>query len=142
MSSGFTLEPRDGYLYVHLAPGFEMTPDSTAAVWIAICEACRERGLRRALAEGDGVTRRLTPMESFDIAGLAARLLPGLSVACVFRGYVPDAQSAVLPHGGHEPGRAHGILPGPERGSPLARGREPAAGLEWPPHVRHRRSGR
>ena len=50
-------------------------------------------GLRRALAEGDGVTRRLTPMESFDIAGLAARLLPGLSVACVFRGYVPDSQS-------------------------------------------------
>jgi len=94
MSSGFTLEPRDGYLYVHLAPGFEMTPESTAAVWIATCEACRERGLSRALAEGDAVTRRLTPMESFDIAGLAARLLPGLSMACVFRGYVPDAQSA------------------------------------------------
>jgi hypothetical protein len=32
-------------------------------------------------------------MEAFDIAGLAARLLPGLSVACVFPGYVPDAQS-------------------------------------------------
>jgi hypothetical protein len=94
MSSGFTLEPRDGYLYVHLAPGFELTPESTATVWIATCEACRERGLSRALAEGDGVTRRLTPMESFDIAGLAARLLPGLSMACVFRGYVPDAQSA------------------------------------------------
>jgi len=93
MSSGFTLESRDGYLYVQLTPGFEMTPDSTARVWVAICEACREKGLRRALAEGDGVSRRLTPMESFDIAGLAARLLPGLSVACVFRGYVPDSQS-------------------------------------------------
>jgi hypothetical protein len=93
MSSGFTLEPRDGYLYLHLTPGFEMTPESTSRVWIALCEACRERGLRRALAEGDAVTRRLTPMESFDIAGLAGRLLPGLSVACVFRGYVPDEQS-------------------------------------------------
>ncbi len=93
MSSGFKLEPRDGYLYVQLDPGFEMTPDSTAAVWTAICETCRERGMRRALAEGESVTRRLTPMESFDIASLAARLLPGLSVACVFRGYVPDAQS-------------------------------------------------
>ena len=39
------------------------------------------------------MTRRLTPMESFDVAELAARLLPGLSVACVFRGYVPDEQS-------------------------------------------------
>jgi hypothetical protein len=93
MSSGFKLEPRDGYLYVQLDPGFEMTAESTSGVWIAICEACRERGLRRALAEGDNVTRRLTPMESFDIAGLAGRLLPGLSVACVFRGYVADAQS-------------------------------------------------
>ena len=93
MSSEFILEPREGYLYVHLAPGFEMTPESTTRVWVAICEACRERGLRRALAEGDNVRRRLTPMESFDVAELAARLLPGLSVACCFRGYVPDEQS-------------------------------------------------
>ena len=95
MSSGFTLESRDGYLYVQLTPGFEMTPDSTTRVWVAICEACREQGLRRALAEGDGVSRRLTPMESFDIAGrrgpaparAVGRLrLPG-------GGYVPDSQS-------------------------------------------------
>jgi hypothetical protein len=78
---------------VHLDPGFEMTPASTTAVWTAICETCRERGLRRALAEGDSVRRRLTATESFDIAALAGRLLPGLSVACVFRGYVPDEQS-------------------------------------------------
>jgi hypothetical protein len=96
MSSGFKLEPRDGYLYAQLDPGFEMTPASTSAVWTAICEACRERGMRRALAEGENVTRRLTPMESFDIAGLAGRLLPGLSIACVFRGYVPDSQSELF----------------------------------------------
>jgi hypothetical protein len=93
MSAGFKLEPRDGYLYVSLVPGFEMTPQNTTDVWTAICETCRELGLDKALAEGDGVVRRLTPMESFDIASLAARLLPGLSVACVFRGYVPDEQS-------------------------------------------------
>ncbi len=45
-----------------------MTPESTARVWIAICETCRE-------------------------LGLAGRLLPGLSVACIFRGHVPDDQS-------------------------------------------------
>jgi hypothetical protein len=92
-SSGFTLEPRDGYLYVQLAPGFEMDLESTSRVWVAICEACRERGLRRALLEGEGVTRRMMPIEAFDVADLAARLLPGLSVACIFRGYVPDSQS-------------------------------------------------
>ena len=93
MSAGFRVEPRDGYLYVSLDPNFEMTSLSMTSVWTAICETCRELGLRRALAEGDGVVRRLTPVESFDIAELGARLLPGLSVAFVFRGYIPDEQS-------------------------------------------------
>ncbi len=93
MSSAFTLEPREGYLYVHLANGFEMTPESMARIWTAISEACLTHGLRRVLAEGDSVRRRLTPMDSFDHAGLAARLLPGLSVACCFRGFTPDDQT-------------------------------------------------
>ena len=84
--SDFTLEPREGYLYLHLAPGFEMTPDGMARIWTSISSACREHNLRRVLAEGENVKRRLTPMESFDHAGLAARLMPGLSVACCFRG--------------------------------------------------------
>jgi hypothetical protein len=45
---------------------------------------------------GENVTRRLTPTEASDIAGLAGRLLPGLSVACAFRGYVPDEQSRLF----------------------------------------------
>jgi hypothetical protein len=93
MSSGFKLERREGYLYVQLDAGFEATPDNTNRMWIAISEACRANDLRKVLAEGDGVTRRMTPMESFDLAGLLTRLLPGLSVACCFRGYVPDEQS-------------------------------------------------
>jgi hypothetical protein len=32
-------------------------------------------------------------MDSFDAAGLMARLLPGLSVACCFRGYTADEQT-------------------------------------------------
>ena len=59
----------------------------------------------------------------------------------LFPGLCPGRPDPVLPHGGHEPGRAHGILPGPERGSPLARGRRLRHALECPPHVRHRRSG-
>jgi hypothetical protein len=93
MSSGFTLEPREGYLYVQLAPGFEMTPESLKSFWTALSEACRKHGLWRALVEGENVQRKLTPMESFDAAGLAARLAPGLTVACCLRGFVPDAQT-------------------------------------------------
>ena len=93
MSSGFTLEPREGYLYVQLDAGYEFNADGTTRMWMAISEACRANGLRKVLAEGDGVTRRMTPMEAFDLVGLVTRLLPGLSVACCFRGYVPDEQS-------------------------------------------------
>lgn len=91
--SDFRLEPREGYLYLHLAPGFEMTPESMAAIWGALSEACRRHGVRRVLVEGENVRRRLTTIESFDHAGLAAKLMPGLSVACVFRGFVPDDQT-------------------------------------------------
>ena len=93
MSSALTLEKREGYLYVHLEPGFEFTAESTTRMWTAISESCREHGLRKVLAEGDNVQRRLSPMDAFDVAGLISRLLPGLSVAFCFRGYVPDEQS-------------------------------------------------
>ena len=91
--SDFTVEPREGYLYLHLAPGFEMTPESMAKNWLALSEACRAHGQRRVLVEGEIVRRRLTTIETFDHAGLAAKLMPGLSVACVFRGFVPDQQT-------------------------------------------------
>lgn len=93
MSSGFKLEPRESYLYVQLDPGFELTAENTTRMWLAISEACREQGLRKVLVEGESATRRMTPMESFDLAGLLSRLLPGLSVALCLRGYVPDEQS-------------------------------------------------
>jgi len=93
MPSALTLEKREGYLYVHLEPGFEFTAESTIRMWTAISESCREHGLRKVLAEGDNVQRRLSPMDAFDVAGLISRLLPGLSVAFCFRGYVPDEQS-------------------------------------------------
>jgi len=91
--SDMRLEPRGGYLYVHLAPGFEITPDSMAAIWTAISDAGRKQGIRHVLVEGDNVKRRLTTMQSFDNASLAARLMPGLVVAACFRGFVPDQQT-------------------------------------------------
>jgi hypothetical protein len=87
------LEPRSGYLYLHVDTGFEFTADNLTRMWTAISDACREHGLRKVLAEGDNVRRRMTPMDSFDVAGHISRLLPGLSVAFCFRGYVPDEQS-------------------------------------------------
>ena len=91
--SDFTLEPREGYLYLHLAPGFEINHESMAKNWVALSDACRAHNLRRVLVEGENVRRRITTIDTFDHAGLAAKLMPGLSVACVFRGFVPDEQT-------------------------------------------------
>lgn len=89
----FTLEPREGYLYVHMSPGFEFTPDSMTRFWTSVSESCRRHNLRKVLADGENVQRKLTPMESYDHASLAARLLPGLTVSCCFRGYKTDEQT-------------------------------------------------
>ena len=89
----FTVEPREGYLYLRLRPGFEMTPDSMGRMWRLLSESCRQHGVRHVLAEGEDVRRRLSQVDSFDHASLAASLMPGLTVACAFKGFVPDRQT-------------------------------------------------
>ena len=89
----FRLEPREGYLYLRLPNGFEMTPDSMNRIWRAISDASREHKMMRVLAEGDDVRRRLSQVDTFDHASLAASLMPGLVVACCLRGFVPDRQT-------------------------------------------------
>jgi len=91
--SDLTVEPREGYLYLHLAPGFEATPESMARIWTVVSEACRQHNLRHVLADGENVQRKLTPVQTYDHASLAARLMPGLTVACCFRGYRTDEQT-------------------------------------------------
>ena len=91
--SDLTVEPREGYLYLHLAPGFQATPESMTRLWTAVSESCRQHNLRRVLADGENVQRKLSPVESYDHASLAARLMPGLTVACCFRGYRTDEQT-------------------------------------------------
>ncbi len=93
MGAGFTLEPREGYLYVQLDTGFELNPANLSRLWTAMSDSCRSNGLTKTLSEGEGVTRNLTPVQSSDLAGLLTRLMPGMAVACCFRGYVPDEQS-------------------------------------------------
>ena len=89
----FRLEPREGYLYLHLPRGFEMTPESMGRIWRTISDACREHKIMRVLAEGEDVRRRLSQVDTFDHASLAASLMPGLVVACCFKGFIPDRQT-------------------------------------------------
>lgn len=99
-----TLELRAGYLYARLVPGFEITPERMNRLWQLLGEACQQSGLRHVLTEGTVAGRRMTTMDSFENAAAAARLAPGLAMACVVEGHVPDQQTeffkiAAMSHG-------------------------------------------
>ena len=88
-----TLELRDGYLYARLVPGFEITPERMNRLWQSLGETCLKSGVRHVLAEGTVQGRRMTTVESFENAAVAARLVPGLAMACFVQGHVPDEQT-------------------------------------------------
>jgi hypothetical protein len=91
--SEVTLEMREGYLYARLVPGFEITPARMNKLWETIGEACLRTGMRRVLTEGTVVGRRMTTMDSFETASSAARLVPGLAMACYVQGHIADEQT-------------------------------------------------
>jgi hypothetical protein len=91
--SEVTLEMREGYLYARLVPGFEITPQRMNKLWETIGEACLRTGMRRVLTEGTVVGRRMTTMDSFETASSAARLVPGLAMACYVQGHIADEQT-------------------------------------------------
>ncbi len=93
LDSEVTLELREGYLYARLVPGFEITPERMNRLWQAVGEACLRSGMRRVLTEGTVVGRRMTTMDSFENAAAAARLVPGLAMACFVQGHIPDEQT-------------------------------------------------
>ena len=93
LDSEVTLELREGYLYARLVPGFEITPERMNRLWQSVGEACLRSGMRRVLTEGTVVGRRMSTMDSFENAAAAARLVPGLAMACFVQGHIPDEQT-------------------------------------------------
>jgi hypothetical protein len=91
--SEVTLDLREGYLHARLVPGFEITPERMSRLWTEVGEACQRHGVRRVLTEGTVAGRRMTTMDSFDNAAQAARLAPGLAMACFVQGHVADEQT-------------------------------------------------
>ncbi|MSQ92178.1 MAG: hypothetical protein EXR87_04485 [Gammaproteobacteria bacterium] len=98
------LELRDGYLYARLVPGFEITPERMNRLWKQLGEACEKHQVRHVLTEGAVSGRRMTTMDSCENAAAAARLAPGLAMACFVQWHVPDQQTdffkiAAMSHG-------------------------------------------
>jgi len=93
MSTEFKLLPDARYVHVELAPGYEIRPDGSAALMVAVSEACARQGVRRVLIEGTVARRKMGMMDSFGAGSLAGATLAGIAIACCFYGYAPDDQS-------------------------------------------------
>jgi hypothetical protein len=93
MSTEFKLTPYADYLHVELAPDYEITPDGTTQLIMAISDVCARQGQRRVLVEGTVSRRSMGTMDSFGLGSLVGSLLPGVSLACCFYGYAPDQQT-------------------------------------------------
>jgi hypothetical protein len=93
MSTDFTLTPHLDYVHVELAAGYEIKPEGTTALTIAISDVCTRQGQRRVLIEGTIARRQMATMDSFGLGSLAGSMLTGVSLACCFYGYTPDQQT-------------------------------------------------
>lgn len=93
MSTEFKLTPHAQYLHVELAAGYEIRPDGSTALIIAVSDLCAREKQRRVLIEGTIAGRQMGMMDSFGSGSLAGSMLAGVSLACCFYGYRPDEQS-------------------------------------------------
>ena len=93
MSTDFRLTPHADYIHVELAPDYEIRPEGTTALTMAIADVCARQRKRRVLIEGTVARRQMGTMDSYGLGALAGSMLAGNSLACCFYGYTPDQQT-------------------------------------------------
>ena len=92
-NGGFKTTLHSDYVHVQLAPGYELKPESNAAMILAIADVCAREKQRRVLVEGTVSARKMGTMDSFGTGSLAGSMLTGIAIACCFYGYKPDQQT-------------------------------------------------
>jgi hypothetical protein len=93
MSTDFKLTPHAGYIHVELAPGYEIKPEGTTQLALALSDVCARQGPCRVLIEGTVARRSMRTMDSFSFGSLMGSTLTGGAVACCLYGYAPDQQT-------------------------------------------------
>src|SRR5688572_27456562 len=76
MSTDFKVTPHLDYVHVELAAGYEIKPEGTTALAMAISDLCTRQGQRRVLIEGTIARRQMATMDSFGVGSLAGACLP------------------------------------------------------------------
>jgi hypothetical protein len=90
MSTDFTIELRDSYIHIQNAPDYEITPEGTEKMWMALAAACQKHNCLRALAEGRIASREMSMKKAFESGEYIAKTIPGLKFACCLEGYTAD----------------------------------------------------
>ncbi|WP_145084538.1 hypothetical protein [Anatilimnocola aggregata] len=90
MNDNFTLELRESYVVVQLAPDFELTPTSLARHWAAVIEFCRVHNCTRVLSQATNPRRNLSTLDAYDSAKTIAGSKLPLKIACRWERYEPD----------------------------------------------------
>lgn len=93
MSTDFKVTLHPLYLQVELARDYEIGPEGTTQLIMAIADVCARQELRRVLIEGTIGRRSMGTMDSFSLGSLIGSTLTGMSIACCFYGYALDGQT-------------------------------------------------
>ena len=93
MSTDFKLTLHPDYIHVELAPGYEIRPEGTTELTLALSDVCSRQSQRRVLVEGTVARRHMGTMDSFSFGSLLGSTLPGVSVAVCLYGFAPDEQT-------------------------------------------------
>lgn len=93
MSTDFKLTLHPDYIHVELAPRYEITPEGTTELTLALSDVCARQSERRVLVEGRVERRHMGTMDSFSFGSLLGSLLPGVSLAFCLYGFTPDEQT-------------------------------------------------
>ncbi len=93
MSTDFKVTLHPLYLQVELARDYEIGPEGTTQLIMAIADVCARQELRRVLIEGTIGRRSMGTMDSFSLGSLIGSTLTGMSIACCFYGYAVVGQT-------------------------------------------------
>jgi hypothetical protein len=96
MSTDFKLTLHPDYIHVELASGYEIRPEGTTELTLALSDVSSRQGQRRVLVEGAVARRHMGTMDSFAFGSLLGSMLPGVSVAFCLYGFAPDEQTQFL----------------------------------------------
>lgn len=90
---GYTIERREGYIYVLHSPDTQITRETSGAVWEELGRVCKEENCTNILVEANAPTRKMDTTAAFESGTQLSRMAAGLKIALLFHNYKTDELS-------------------------------------------------